>query len=376
MQRRAVLAVLGGLLCSPLEVVTAQVLPRWHKDGSRSYVMAAWRNIHQGHHEVGLLLLEGLGVDHGLVLEPQVHVQWALKVPSRPHGLSVLPDGSCLVAARRPGDWLMRVSAQGQVLARTWLTDDRRLNGHVLAGAAADVFYSTETDLENDQGLVVVRDVRTLEPLQEWATQGSDPHEMALLPKGALGLDGPCLMVANGGVKTLPDLGRQSLNALGRVEPLDSSLVALNVKTGEVVNTWRLADPWLSLRHLAHHNQLDALGVALQAHHPDVSLKQQAPIVAVLTSNGLVCASAGGGFSGYGGSIACTEHGFMVTSPPSNALAEFDVQAVLVQQYHEPEACALVRDSAFVWVGGARVRDTLSLELDNHWVAQMSTSFS
>lgn len=371
MKRRAVLAALGGLLCGPLSlrISHADQLAKG-KGFAGMDVLAAWKNVRQGHHEVGLLRLGPQGTEQGLVLAPVVQVQWALAVPSRPHGLAVLPDGSCLVAARRPGDWLMRVSARGKVLARTWLPDDRRLNGHVLAGDQAGVFYSTETNLDNDQGLVVVRDVQTLEPLQEWATQGRDPHEMLLLPTKALGRQGPCLVVANGGVKTLPDLGRQSVNVLGRVEPLDSSLVALDVHTGAVVHTWRLADPWLSLRHLAYHDTLDAVGVALQAHHPDVALKQGAPIVAVLSSEGLVCGPSNMGFSGYGGSIAAAEHGFMVTSPVANALAAFDVQAQLVRQYRVPEACALSSGAGLVWVGSAGLRDSSALELDNHWVAQ------
>jgi hypothetical protein len=371
LKRRAVLAAFGGLLCSPLSLRAAQAIqPLGRNDPSQSNVLAAWKNLRHGGYEVGLLQLSPHRIDHGLVIEPSVQVRWALTVPSRPHGLTVLADGCCLVAARRPGDWLMKVSAQGKVLARTWLPDDRRLNGHVLAGNHAGVFYSTETNLENDQGLVVLRDVQTLEPVQEWETHGRDPHEMLLVPPSALGRQAPCLMVANGGVKSLPNFGRQPLSALGRVEPLDSSLVALDLNSGVVLQTWHLEDPWLSLRHLAYHETLDAVGVALQAHHPDVALKQEAPIVAVLSSKGLECGPSNEGFSGYGGSIVAGEHGFMVTSPLANALAEFDVHGQLVRQFRVSEACALSYGAGLVWVGNAGLRDSSALELDNHWVVQ------
>ena len=375
MRRRC---VLGGLGLFALNL-SLGVRPLWAKTPSISTtktqdLIAAWKNIQTGQYEVGVL--RARAVDGGaLHLVPSLAMQWAFALPSRPHGVSVLADGSCLVAARRPGDWLIRVGAKGQLVARTWLADDRRLNGHVLLGSGGGCCYTSETDLDSGAGLVVVRDPNTLQALEEWPTHGVDPHEMLYLPAGALGIERACVLVANGGVKSLPALGRQSLAAIGEKEVLKSSVVALDALDGRLLHTWALADPWLSLRHMSYHARLDAVGVAIQAHHPDSVEKSTAPVLAVLNRQGLLCGSSGADFSGYGGDVACHENGFLVSCTQSNRLAEFDMKAQCVRQYPVNAPCALVDEpergtQAAVWVGSAEASHGLDVELDNHWVLQ------
>ena len=49
---------------------------------------------------------------------------------------------------------------------------------------------------------------------------------------------------------------------------MDASLVALHPGNGELLGQWRLADPYLSMRHLAWDARHQRLGIALQAEHP------------------------------------------------------------------------------------------------------------
>jgi hypothetical protein len=178
--------------------------------------------------------------------------------------------------------------------------------------------------------------------------------------------------VANGGLKTLPDLGRQAYPVLGKSAPLVSSLVALDLVSGTLKKQWRLSDSYLSLRHVAYHAGLNAVGVALQAHHPDALIQQQAPVFAVLNAQqDLVCSPEGLMLQGYGGSVACTPQGFLVSSPLSNKVVEFDGHAQCVRQFAVQEPCALACGMEHVWVGGKAASDSgANMALDNHWVVQ------
>ena len=162
-------------------------------------------------------------------------------VPARAHGLLALADGGFLAIAHRPGRWLLRGDADGRVVQRLDLDaarERRGFNGHVVASADGRWLFSTETDPVDGSGWVAVRDARTLARVAEFSSHGLDPHQ--LLPAA----DGT-LVVANGGI-VRDARGRQRAG-----EAMDSSLVRLDPATGRLLGQWRLADPALSMRHLA-----------------------------------------------------------------------------------------------------------------------------
>ena len=298
LHRRHALAVLGGLGACAIIPATA-----FAQAGDRVHLAAAWER--QGRFHIGLLSTQG-GAGQAL----QVHA--ALEVPTRAHGLCMLPDGSVLATARRPGDWLVRwrpgQRAQPQWL---WQNGERSFNGHVLASADGTRLYTTETDIETGASWIGVRDARTLEQTAEWPTHGIDAHELVWDGAGAL-------IVANGGVPTAPETGRVKRD----LDRMDSSLVRLDAHTGRLLGQWRLQDPRLSLRHLAwspggHGQRL--LGIALQAEHDDATAKDTAPVLALFDGTALRAMSApqplAQSLHGYGGSIAATPAGWAVSCP-------------------------------------------------------------
>lgn len=111
LHRRHALAALAGLGACVLAPGAAFASP-----GERMHLAAAWE--HQGSFHIGVLSTHG-GAGQAL----QVHA--ALEVPTRAHGLCVLPDGSVIATARRPGDWLVRwrPGAGGKP---QWLWQDRK----------------------------------------------------------------------------------------------------------------------------------------------------------------------------------------------------------------------------------------------------------
>lgn len=317
-------------------------------------LLAAWQ-LPNGGYQVGVLTAAGQGSSLTYV------VTMVFDLPTRPHGLMHLHGDEYLLIARRPGDWLLRLNIRSGETSRVWQDEDRHLNGH--SAVYGDWLYTTETDVLNSTGALAVRDRHTFELLDVWSTLGKDPHEMLVLPRGGLGIDEPFLLVANGGIPTHADMGRTQLNQL----PMDSSIVAMNPRTGKVFNQWALSDTRLSLRHMAAHTS-GVVGIAMQAHHSTAALRDAAPVLALLDENGLRTVDESAGVKGYAGDIVVTPQGFVISCTKNNSAAQFDVQGNLLHSQAANAACALAADGEQVWLGSSAVEFSKPLELDNHWL--------
>jgi uncharacterized protein len=331
-------------------------------------LLAAWQTTDA--HHIGLVDVDA----------KQWRLNRSLAVPTRAHGVMVETSGSVLALARRPGDWLLRWHPRTGETQWQWMEGDRRFNGHVVASPQGDTLWTTETDLETAQGRLGVRDSRSLEKRAEWATQGMDPHALMVLPQALGRIPAGSLMVANGGILALPETGRAKRD-LGR---MDASLVALNPHTGAVLGQWRLADPYLSIRHLAWDAVSHRLGIALQSEHPDAALRLAAPVLAVWDGEQLLPSVAQPVLQGYGGDIcALPGGGFVVSCPRADALALFTPASTWSVNLPHRDTCALVAQGGQWWASGpdgvlnvASATDRAlslaaapdaTLQFDNHW---------
>lgn len=298
-------------------------------------------------------------------------IRAAIDVPTRAHALLREPGGTLLAVARRPGDWLLRWDAQGKPLAWRWIEPRRAFTGHVISDGRT--LYIAETDLDTGAGLIGVRDAQTLEKRAEWPTHGIDPHQLVWDAAGNI-------LIANGGVPTQPETGRLKRD----LALMDSSLVRLDAKSGELRGQWRLDDRRLSLRHLAWNGA--HLGIALQAEHDDAASKAAAPVLALFDGANLRPVAAAQPLAGYGGDIVATRvatrapagDGFAVSCPRAQGIALFTTDAK--QQGFIPltEACALASVANRLWAGGqpqalalnsvANRTSLPGIRLDNHWV--------
>ncbi|MDR2332207.1 MAG: DUF1513 domain-containing protein [Burkholderiaceae bacterium] len=325
---------------------------------------------------------------------PDGQVAWnvaaKMALPTRGHGVQRLPDGQIVFAARRPGDWLVRWQPEDGKAHWAWMDEDRCFNGHVvLAGDAtvhahggtsgsAGILLTTETDLEDSQGCIGLRDARTLEKRAEWRTHGMDPHELIVLAEAVGPYPAGTLIVANGGIPTQSETGRSKK----WLDGMDPSLVALDPRDGRLLGQWKLPDPRLSIRHLAWDSERQIMGIALQAEHSDAR-RQGAPVFAVWNGRELRAAQDQPPLAGYGGSVECApglQGGFVVSCPRSNCLARFDTQGRYVGAVEQADVCPLARDGERLWSGG-QGRVTLQnlkhaglasdnapgVQLDNHW---------
>ena len=337
-------------------------------------LLAAWQTPDE--HRVGLVE----------VAARQWSVQRSLPLPTRAHGLLVERGASVLAVARRPGDWLLRWHPASGKTQWHWAADDRRFNGHVLASADGRQLWTTETDLDTALGCLGQRDPKSLEKTAEWSTHGMDPHALLALPQDVGEWPAGTLVVANGGIPTLPETGRAK-RALGR---MDASLVAMNPQTGALLGQWRLDDPWLSIRHLAWDPVTRTVGIALQAEHPDKAAQAAAPVLAVWDGQGLRAATAQPALAGYGGDICARPGGgFVVSCPRADALALFGAAARWTDSLAHKTAYALASAASAAatpwWASGdegvlvvsaggppprvatAAPQAPQRLQFDNHW---------
>ena len=377
----------GGVLGASASSVV--VLPAPAHEGlagaSRLRLAACWDDAH-GTHRAGWLAVGGA---HTEVLR-------SVELPTRGHGLMVLADGGLLVVARRPGDWLLHARPNGQT-QWVWAEADRAFCGHAWLSGDGRTVFTTEMDADNGNGLLGVRDARTLEKTAEWRTHGTDPHAVVSMPTLAQRQGGGVhplagmLFVANGGIATTRETGRSKRN----LHRMDASVACLHPISGELVGQWRLDDARLSLRHLAWVLRPDGqpvLGVALQAEHDAADERLAAPLLAVLdwslaAEGALKVASGQPPWGGYGGDVvalpccyarAACKAGFAVSATRGHAVLRFDSLGRYLGHTHWPSAGALAEDGALraggaggvlTWAAAAQMNADFSAgRIDNHWV--------
>lgn len=365
--RRDVLRTLGSLGWAPW---LARATTRVASSPPSSRLVAAWEGA--GGFQIGMLTAQTQGM---------LRAAPSIDVPTRAHGLLALADGSVLAVARRPGDWLLRWSpGSNKPVQWQWIESSRAFSGHVIASPDGKRLFTTETHLETGAGLVGVRDARSLQKLDEWPTFGIDAHEL-LWDTSQTGR--ATLMVANGGVPTQPETGREKL----ALDQMDSSLVRLDAASGALLGQWRLADQRLSLRHLAWQSapaeKNPLLGIALQAEHDSAAQKSRAPVLALFDGSTLKPVELTTPLAGYGGAICAVQDGWAVGCPRAHGVALFGTDGSWRELIALPHACAVATAKDGCWAGGrdealwtsvdakaAKAAHRLgpdTFRLDNHW---------
>lgn len=352
-RRRFMLQVSAGALCMAVPLIA-----KTSNKHVSAQLLAAWQ-LPSGIHQVGILNTghSGSPVDDNM----NYRIEFAVDLPTRPHGLMHVQGDEYLVIARRPGDWFMRLNIRTGQTERIWQDEDRHFNGH--SAVYGEFLYTTETYLLDSTGALAVRNRHTFELVDVWPTHGRDPHEMLVMPNGGLGIDEPFLLVANGGIQTHADMGRTQFNHL----PMDSSVVAMHPATGQVFKKWRVSDSRLSLRHMALHAN-GVVGIAMQAHHSSETLQHAAPVLALLEQHGMRVVDESAGGRGYAGDIVATPEGFVVSCTKSDSVLKFNTQGKPTGVLKAKAACALASRGEEWWLGHQANGLADVLELDNHWL--------
>lgn len=249
LDRRQFLTLTSGLLGSPVLAVARD------SDQQNSLFLSAASDGDDHHWVIGF------STESGIAKQVFKH-----QLPARAHHIAVHEElGVYLVIARRPGRYLWAGDlATGEHLATINVPDDRHLYGHGVFSANGENFYTTENAwqlINGDSGRVVTwqvdrnGDTFTLEKQEEFPSYGTGPHELLLKP------DQQTLVVANGGIRTHPERGREKLN----IPSMQPSLVYMDVSTGDLQDQYVLEADYhkASIRHL-DQNASGLIAIAMQ----------------------------------------------------------------------------------------------------------------
>ena len=161
----------------------------------------------------------------------------------RGHGMCQNPKKpeEVIMFSRRPGTLAIRVNTMtGEVDKQFHSNSNHHMHGHGCYSADGTELFYTESNYVTGEGKITVRDADTLAFKRSMQSFGIGPHEMALMP------DGKTLVVANGGLRTHPDSGRNVLN----YESMRSTLTYIHSKTGQLVSEHTVGESKASIRHL------------------------------------------------------------------------------------------------------------------------------
>jgi len=154
-------------------------------------------------------------------------------------------SGWAVVFARRPGSFALAFEVHGGREPVLFTTPaNRHFYGHGVFSRDGRLLYATEHDHETRRGLLGVYNATAgFKRIGEIPTYGIGPHEVILLS------DGKTLAVANGGIETHIETGREKLN----VETMVPSLAFVDSASGALLAQHEHSGPLhkLSIRHIA-----------------------------------------------------------------------------------------------------------------------------
>lgn len=200
-------------------------------------------------------------------------------LPARGHDATTRPASSEIVVfARRPGNWFAVIDSARNGEAKTILAAvDRHFYGHGVFTPDGRLLYATENDTKTGGGLLGVYDASDgYRRIGEISSRGIGPHDLAFLP------DGRTLVVANGGLRTSPETGREVLNP----DDIQPNIALIEAAHDRTLAALQLDKPYraLSIRHMAvAQDRTVAFGCQYQGDPNDLP-----PLVGTVSADGKI----------------------------------------------------------------------------------------
>lgn len=265
-------------------------------------------------------------------------IAFQIPLPARGHAAAAHPHFAEAVAiARRPGTFAKVIDcATGNVSQTLTAPEGRHFYGHGAFSADGTLLFTPENDIATGTGRVGVWD-RSLGYLRidEVPSGGIGPHEILRLPSGDLA-------VANGGIRTHPESGREKLN----LDTMRANLTILS-PSGQLRDQAEVPahQRHNSLRHIAASPDGTVIcGFQWQGDPYDAP-----PLVSFYKGAGqLRPARMDEGdlrvLDGYIGSV-CTmgAAGFAASSPRGGRVLTFDAQGTQTGSHRAMDACGLAQ---------------------------------
>lgn len=295
-----------------------------------------------------------------------------LALPDRGHDVARCPITERLVIfARRPGTFAVVFDRAGRSLHTLTSPGGRHFFGHGVFSPDGRLLYATENAFETAEGMIGVYDATDgFARIGEFSSGGMDPHELLLVGDNVI-------CVANGGIETHPDYGRQKLN-LSTMAP---NISWIDRDTGQVLARHSLSSNLhrVSLRHLAAAPD-GSVWVGGQYEGPAedvvpllVRVRQDDDVFTPDLPEAQIAR-----LSNYVGSVAASEDGsaIIATSPVGGAILTFDTQSGASQMQAMTNVCgaAFAGRSPVLSTGEGEITDrdgrtrTSPVFFDNHLV--------
>ncbi|KUF12803.1 twin-arginine translocation pathway signal [Pseudoponticoccus marisrubri] len=257
-----------------------------------------------------------------------------IPLPARGHAAAAHPVAPEAVAfARRPGAFALVIDcASGQLRARLDAPAGRHFYGHGAYLDGGEILVTSENGIETGAGVLGLwARSEGYRRIGEIPSGGVGPHEILALP-------GEVLAVANGGIRTHPERGRDKLN-LASMRP-NLAYVSLSGGIEEVVEL----EPDLhhaSIRHLAAEGGQVAFAMQWQGDLPD-----PAPLLGLHRRGAapVLCSAEMGeqmSMDGYAGSVAMDARHVAITSPRGGRVHVFDRQGRFVRAVLRADVCGI-----------------------------------
>jgi uncharacterized protein len=168
-----------------------------------------------------------------------------IALPARGHDLAVHgARGRAVAFARRPGTFAVAFDILARDAPLVFAAEPgRHFFGHGAYSADGKLLFATENDNTAGTGVIGIYDATdSYKRIGEFPTRGIGTHEAILLP------DGKTLAIANGGIETNPEWGREELN----LSTMDPSLAFVDLD-GHLIAQHQLPARYhqLSIRHMA-----------------------------------------------------------------------------------------------------------------------------
>lgn len=270
-----------------------------------------------------------------------------LRLPARGHGFALDPaHRTAVVFARRPGSFMTAIDIVGNAPPiEIEAPRGRHFYGHGVFAPQDGLLYVTENAYEEGVGRLGVYDSRAgYRRIGEIDTQGVGPHEVRLLA------DGRTLVVANGGIRTHPDMPRAKLN----LDSMRSTLVYLDRHSGALLASHPTPEPWqrLSIRHI-DVSAADRVAIVMQYEGPKTD---RPPLIAVQAGQASpTWLSAPDAIQtrmrNYCGSVTFRGDGraFAVSSPRGGLVTHWSDAGRYLGSFDQADVCGVAAHDATMW---------------------------
>jgi hypothetical protein len=217
------------------------------------------------------------------------------------------------------------------------------------------LLYASENDVKSGDGIIGIYDASGgYARIGEFRSGGIGPHDLNLLG------DGRRMVIANGGLKTLPESGREVLNS----NDIAPNLAVLDLASGTIDTIVELDRAYkkLSIRHLVRIGD-DRIAFACQ-HQGEAD--ELPPLVGVLELDGKTRLfdapeEALARLNNYVGSVALDETGAVIaaTSPVGGTAALWSIDGNYLGAAQISDVCGVARhrNGFLMSSGNAGVRD-------------------